>query len=73
MALRSDRVLRKYLRTRFLVTTKSGQTWDGLVVEVDDRIICLADVESVSPSGDRTTAVGQVFIPRADVAYMQRT
>lgn len=71
--MRADRVLRKYLRTRFLITTKAGQTWDGLVLEVDDRTIALTDVESIGADGTRTTAAGQVFIPRGDVAYMQRT
>ena len=69
--MRADRILRKHLRTRFIITTKAGQTWDGLVLDADDRIIILADVESVGSDGTRTSAAGQVFIPRPDVAYMQ--
>lgn len=69
---RPDRLLRTYLRDRFLVTTKAGQTWDGIVLDVDDRTLILADASLLGADQSRTKADGQVFVPRADVAYMQR-
>lgn len=68
---RADRVLRRHLRVRHLITTKSGQTWSAVVMDVDERTISLVDTEAVESDGTRTRADGTVFLPRADVAYMQ--
>jgi small nuclear ribonucleoprotein (snRNP)-like protein len=70
---RSDRIVRRYLRTKFLITMKNGQTWSAVLMEVDEHSLSLADTEFINPDGTRTPAEGQVFLPRADVAYMQRT
>ena len=68
-----DRIVRMYLRDRFVVTTKSGQTWRGLLIDIDDNTLLLADCDALSPDGTATHADGQVYIPRPDVAYMQRS
>lgn len=70
---RPDRVLRQHLRSRFLITTLSGQSWDGVVLDLDESSLVLVDVESVDTDGQRSTAAGQIIIRRADIAYMQRT
>lgn len=69
---RADRIVHRYLRTRFLVTTKANQTWDGVLMEADSHSLLMAHAELVTADGKRTPADGQVFLPRADVAYMQR-
>lgn len=70
--MRRDRVLRSLLRSRFLVTMKSGQTWSGVLVDVDARSLMLEQVEAIGPDGSSTPADGQVYLPRVDVAYVQR-
>jgi hypothetical protein len=70
---RADRVVKQYLRTRFGVTMKSGQTWSGVLLEVDGLTLRLSQARLVNPDGTETEADGYVFLPRADVAYMQRT
>lgn len=70
--MRPDRILKSYRRDKFLITTKPGQTWSAVVMDVDERTLFLLDAEAVAPDGTRTKADGQVFLPRADVAYMQR-
>ncbi len=70
---RADRVIRPYLRTRFGVTMKSGQTWTGVLLEVDERSLRLAEARLIGADGSETKADGNVFLPRGDVAYMQRT
>lgn len=70
--MRRDRVIRSLLRTRFLVTMKSGQTWAGDLVDVDARTLMLTRVETVTHEGDAVPADGTVYLPRADVSYMQR-
>jgi hypothetical protein len=70
---RPDRILRALVRQRFLLTTHQGQTWDGVVMEVDERSIVLREASTVSVGGEKVAADGEVLIPRGDVAYMQRT
>lgn len=71
--MRLDRVVRQYLRTRFQITMKGGQSWTGVLLEVDDRTLRLSEASLINPDGTDTPADGSVFLPRADVAYMQRT
>lgn len=70
---RADRVVRQYLRTRFVITMKPGQTWSGVLLEADDRTLRLSDARLINSDGTETSADGHVFLPRGDVAYMQRT
>ncbi len=66
-----DRILKQYLRRRFLITTKDDQTWSGVVLEADAFTLRLHDAELINRDQTRTKADGQVFLPRADIAYMQ--
>lgn len=68
---RADRVVRRLLRTEFLVTMKTGQTWQGILLEVDDRTLVLHSAAEIQPDGTRVSADGQIYLPRSDVAYMQ--
>lgn len=65
-----DRLVKSHLRTRFLVTLKTGEAFEGLLYEVDDRTLVLADAYAVDPTA-RQQVDGHLFIARADVAYMQ--
>lgn len=69
---RADRIVKKYVRDRFVVTMKDGQTWNGLLTDADTVTLSLADVQAISPDGSRVKADGEIFLPRADVAYMQK-
>lgn len=69
---RADRIVRMYLRDRFLITTHEGKTFGGVLVDADDRTLVLAEVDSYSPDGVPTRVDNQLFLPRGDVAYMQR-
>jgi small nuclear ribonucleoprotein (snRNP)-like protein len=70
--MRADRIVRRLLREEFLVTMKSGQTWQGVLTEADEHTLTLMAVSEVAPDGSRTPADGSIFLPRFDVAYMQR-
>lgn len=69
---RTDRIVRGLLRETFLITTKAGQTWEGVLMQADPTTLMLFDAAMIHPDGNRTRADGSVFLPRADVAYMQR-
>ncbi len=69
--MRRDRLLRELLRERFVVTLKSGETFDGLLDRWDDRHLSLIDAYAVTTT-QRNAVDGVLYLPRAEVAYMQR-
>lgn len=64
--------MRRLLREQFVVTMKSGDTWSGVLVEADEHTLSMLHVQKVQPDGTSVSADGQMFLPRSDVAYMQR-
>jgi small nuclear ribonucleoprotein (snRNP)-like protein len=67
----ADRILKRLLRERFLVTLKNGEAFDGLLVEADTYTLRLANAFVVQKAG-RLEVNGDLYIPRADVAYLQK-
>ncbi len=75
--MRTDRLLRARLRETFIITTTTGETWRGVLYAVDARSLVLRDAELVTeaPAGgasSRTPVDGELIVPRATVAYLQR-
>ena len=68
-----DRLLRKLIRERFVVTLKSGQAFDGLLNEHDGSHLVFIDAHALSASGGQPVPVaGELFVDRANIAYVQR-
>lgn len=65
-----DRLVKSHVRTRFLVTLKTGEAFEGLLYEVDDQTLVLADAYAVDEHA-RQSVDGHLFLARANVAYMQ--
>lgn len=55
-----------------MVTLDDGQTFLGLLREVDDRVLTLVDVSTLAPNGDRLAVDGELFVERIRINYMQR-
>lgn len=69
--MRKDRLLRKMILERFVVTLRSGESFDGLLADADTKTIRL--VSSYALSGkDRVSVDGELFIPRSEITYLQR-
>jgi hypothetical protein len=69
--MRKDRLLRKMILERFVVTLRSGESFDGLLADADTKTIRL--VSSFALSGkDRVSVDGELFIPRSEITYLQR-
>jgi hypothetical protein len=68
---RRDRLIRQCLRDRFVLTLHSGETFEGLLLDVDDKTVVLADAFALTGS-DRVAVDGTLYLPRAEVSYMQR-
>lgn len=71
MFSRPDRILRSHLRYRLVVTMRDGATWDGVVMDADERTLILRDVEAIQPDKTRVPADGEVLVPRDQIAYCQ--
>lgn len=54
-----------------MVTLTSGETFDGLLMDADDKTVHLVDAQGVDGS-NRVKVDGGLFLPRDRVAYMQR-
>lgn len=68
---RADGLIREKLRHRFLVTLKTGDAFDGLLIDVDGRTVVLRDARQVT--GDGSVPVdGELLLMREDIAYLQR-
>lgn len=70
-----DRLLKKALRDRFLVTLKSGETFDGLLDEWDHSHLCFVDAHVITEGAGQTGTAkvsGGLWLARENVAYLQR-
>jgi len=70
--VRTDRLLRSRLREVFVITTTTGETWRGLLYAVDGRSVVLRDAELVEGERVQVPVDGELILPRASIAYMQR-
>ena len=67
---RRDRLLRQVHLQRFIVTLTSGETFDGLLADVDDNSVKLVGAFAVD-ANNRETVDGDLYLPRSKVLYMQ--
>jgi hypothetical protein len=68
----SDPLAKGLVLDRVLVTMADQSTWRGLLSAIDDRTLHMVDVEQLSPDGSSLDVAGAVYLPRADIAYVQR-
>ena len=70
---RSDRLLRRRLREPVIANMKTGIAFRGVLFEADGRSLVLRNAEAIRPGDETLTPVdGEVFLPRADVEFLQR-
>ncbi|MGZ4530739.1 MAG: hypothetical protein ACXVXP_00135 [Mycobacteriaceae bacterium] len=68
---RRDQLIRQALRERFVVTMHSKEAFEGLLLDADDKTLRLADAYALT-GRDRVSVDGDLYLPRAEVSYMQR-
>lgn len=66
-----DRLIRQALRERFVVTMSGGESFEGVLFEVDDTTLHLVDAYALD-GHTRVSVDGGLFLPRARVSYLQR-
>lgn len=69
--MRRSRLIRRVLRERFVVTMASGETFEGILRDADEQHLVLLDAAPVD-GGERRPVDGELFLPVAQVIYMQR-
>lgn len=69
--MRRDRLLASLLRERFIVTLKTGEAFEGLLDRHDESTVELIRVFAVDEKS-RVQVDGRVYVPRDQIAYMQR-
>lgn len=67
-----DRLLKSLLRERFLVTLKTGETFDGLLDQWDERNLLFVDTYAVTEKARVQLDGSGLWLQRENVAYMQR-
>lgn len=69
--MKRDRLLKYLIRDLFVVVLKDGQTFRGLLDEHDDGHLVLVNAEALTADG-ATKVDGRLFLPRVNVAYIQK-
>lgn len=68
-----DRLIRKAVRSRYLVTLDGDEAIEGVLLDADALHLILGDAGTLGADGSRLPVDGSVWIPRARVRYMQAT
>ncbi|MDR6691352.1 hypothetical protein J2X55_002264 [Microbacterium sp. 1154] len=66
-----DRLIRSQIRSRYIATLDTEETFEGVLIDVDDRHLVLADAVSLASNGDRLAIDGHLWLPRLGVKYLQ--
>lgn len=72
--MNGNRILKSRLRETFLVTTKDGAAFSGVLYATDDKVLVLRDTEAVGAGENKTNLPldGEIIVLLPDVAYLQR-
>lgn len=66
-----DRLIRRRLKERIVMTLKSGEAFNGLLCEIDMKTVVLRDAKVLN--GTNPVPVdGELIVARADINYLQR-
>ena len=68
---RRDRLIRQSLRERFVVTLRTKESFEGLLLDADEKTIRLTDARALDGSV-RVLVDGDLYLPRSEVVYLQR-
>lgn len=67
-----DRLIRRRIRDRVVVTLKSGSAFNGVLHEVDGRTFVLRNAKVLTGPADAVPVDGELLVHRHDVDYLQR-
>ena len=72
--MKQSRLLKQRLLSRVVVTMKSGQSFDGLLYQLDEHAWFLRDAHAVGAGEKRTDLPldGEVVLLTSEIAFAQR-
>lgn len=72
--MKNSRLLRQRLRARVVVTMKSGQSFDGVLYEIDPQAWFLRDAAAIGAGekGVNLPLDGEVVLLTSEIAFAQR-
>lgn len=68
---RPERIMRRQVRRRVLVTLKDGQAFSGVLWVADRRLVVLKDAAMVVDGGQPVPIDGEVLLHREDISFVQ--
>jgi hypothetical protein len=71
LVARRDRLVRALERRRFVITTDTDETFDGVLTDWDDVFFVYEDVWSIAANNDRLHLDSSLWLPRARIKYLQ--
>lgn len=69
---KSDRIVRSLIRDRFVFTLLDDVTFEGVLLDSDERTFVLVDAAQIAADGSRKTVDGQLILDRTNVDYVQK-
>lgn len=69
---RTNKLVADRVAVRVIVTQVDGQSFAGVIADLDDGWLLLRETESLGPQGSRVAVDGELLLPRDRVAFIQR-
>lgn len=69
--LKRDKLVRRALRERFVATLRGGESFEGLLVDADEKTFRMVDAFALDGK-TRAKVDGDLYIPRSEVLYLQK-
>jgi hypothetical protein len=70
--MKANQLIADRLAVRVIVTQLDGQSFAGVIADLDDGWLLLREAEQLGPQGSRVAVDGELLIPRERIAYIQR-
>jgi hypothetical protein len=66
-----DKIVRRVLRERFVATLKGGESFEGLLLDADEKTLRVTDAHKLD--GRNSVQVdGEIYLPRSEILYLQK-
>lgn len=69
---RAEALIATRVAVRVVVTLADGAAFGGLIADLDDGWLLLREAEQVGVQGSRVGVDGELLLPRARIAFIQR-
>jgi hypothetical protein len=69
---KAQQLIADRLAVRVVVTQDDGQSFAGMIADLDDGWLLLREGEQLGPQGSRVAVDGELLLPRERIAYIQK-